>query len=102
MVAVGAHRRRGGSGMVWLGRGRRNGNAGAVTHHTPTLEALRAIDLRVRPDFRRTVVFGAIALIALVAGHDVGGVHAESLRVRLIAYGCALVTAVFGVAASRT
>ncbi|MGI5240815.1 mechanosensitive ion channel family protein [Dactylosporangium sp. CA-139066] len=88
--------------MVWQARGRRNGDDGAAGHHTPGLGALRSIDLRVRPDFRRTVIFGAIALIALVAGHDVGGVHAESLRIRLIAYGCALVTAVFGVAASRT
>lgn len=72
-------------------------------HHGPGgRDGLRVIDLRVRPDFRKTIVFGLIALVALVAGHDVGGVHAQSLRVRLIAYGCALVTAVFGVAASRT
>ena len=88
--------------MVWLARARRNGDGGAAAPHTPTLDALRAIELRARPDFRRTIVFGAIALIVLVVGHDIGGVHAESLRIRLIAYGCALVTAVFGVAASRT
>jgi small-conductance mechanosensitive channel len=67
-----------------------------------TIDALRNIELRVRPDFRKTIVFGLIALIALIAGHDVGGTHATSLRIRLIAYGCALLTAVFGVAASRT
>lgn len=74
------------------------------TAHTPsvTFDALRAIELRVRPDFRKTIVFGLIALAALIAGHEVGGVHATSLRMRLIAYGCALLTAVFGVAASRT
>ncbi|HTJ32705.1 MAG TPA: mechanosensitive ion channel family protein [Dactylosporangium sp.] len=87
--------------MVWL-RGRRNGDDAATAHHAPSLGALRVMELRVRPDFRKTVVFGAIAFIALVAGHDIGGVHAESLRVRLIAYGCALLTAIFGVAASRT
>jgi small-conductance mechanosensitive channel len=65
-------------------------------------DALRTIDLKVRPDFRKTIVFGLIALAALIAGHEVGGVHAFSLRIRLIAYGCALLTAVFGVAASRT
>ena len=64
-------------------------------------EALRAIDSRVRPDFRKTVVFGLIALISLVAGHDIGGVHAASVHVRLISYGCALLTAIFGIAASR-
>jgi len=66
------------------------------------LEALRTIDLRVRPDFRKTIVFGLIALAALIAGHEVGGVNAPLLRTRLIAYGCALLTAVFGVLASRT
>jgi small-conductance mechanosensitive channel len=79
---------------------RRNG--GTVHAASVALDALRAIDLRVRPDFRKTIVFGLIALIALIAGHTIGGVHAVSLRIRLIAYGCALVTAVFGVAASRT
>ena len=74
------------------------------TVHVPGvgLGALRTIEFRVRPDFRKTIVFGLVALITLVAAHDVGGVHATSLRVRLIAYGCALLTAVFGVAASRT
>ena len=70
--------------------------------HLITFEALRAIDSRVRPDFRKTVVFGLIALISLVAGHDIGGVHAASVDIRLISYGCALLTAIFGVAASRT
>jgi small-conductance mechanosensitive channel len=74
------------------------------TGHSPivTFDALRTIEIRVRPDFRKTIVFGLAALAALVAGHEVGGVDAASVRVRLIAYGCALLTAVFGVAASRT
>jgi small-conductance mechanosensitive channel len=62
----------------------------------------RAIELTVRADFSKTITFGTLALIFLVVGHDIGGVHAESLRARLIAYGCALFTAIFGVAASRT
>ncbi|MFI5912100.1 mechanosensitive ion channel domain-containing protein [Dactylosporangium sp. NPDC051541] len=77
--------------MSWVGRWRK-GDGGT----------LRAIDLRVRPDFRRTIVYGVLALAFLVTGHDIGGVHAESLRTRLLAYGCALLTLVFGVAASRT
>ncbi len=77
---------------------RRNGDGAHVT----AFEALRAIDSHVRPDFRKTVVFGLIALISLVAGHDIGGVHAASVNIRLISYGCALFTAVFGIAASRT
>jgi len=68
----------------------------------PDGESLRHLETRVRPDFRRTVVFGLAALAALIAGHEVGGVHAGSGRMRLIAYGCALLVGVFGVAASRT
>jgi small-conductance mechanosensitive channel len=48
------------------------------------------------------VVFGLVALAALITGHGVGGVHAPAVRVRLIAYGCAVLVAVFGVVASRT
>jgi small-conductance mechanosensitive channel len=66
------------------------------------LDALRAIESHVRVDFRKTVVFGLVALVALIVGHDIGGVHASSLNVRLAAYGCALLVVVFGVSASRT
>jgi small-conductance mechanosensitive channel len=75
----------------------RKGDTGYVS----AIETFRAIESRVRPDFRKTIVFGLVALAALVAGHDVGGVHAESIRVRLISYGCALVAATCGVATSR-
>ena len=60
------------------------------------------IDAHVRPDFRKTIVFGALALAALITGHQIGGVHAQKLDVRLAAYGCALAVLVFGIAASRT
>jgi small-conductance mechanosensitive channel len=76
----------------------RNGDSGYVS----AIDTFRAIESRVRPDFRKTIVFGLAALVSLVAGHEVGGVHAESIRVRLISYGCALAAAIFGVAASRT
>ena len=72
----------------------------ANTRSTP--DAPRLFELHARPDFRKTVVFGLITLATLIAGHEVGGVHASAVRVRLIAYGCALLVAVFGVAASRT
>jgi|SRR5690242_7270574 len=62
----------------------------------------RLFTLRTRPDFRRTVAFGLTALAALIAGHEVGGVHGPTLRIRLIAYGCAALVAVFGAAASRS
>jgi hypothetical protein len=59
-------------------------------------------ELRVRPDFRKTVVFGLTALAALIVGYGVGGVHATAIRGRLIAYGCAVLVGIFGVATSRT
>jgi hypothetical protein len=81
--------------MIW-NRGRNNDRP--IT----ALDALRAIEEHVRPDFRKTVVFGAIALAALVAGNDIGGVHSPSVNIRLASYGCALLVAIFGVAASQT
>ena len=40
--------------------------------------------------------------VALLDEDEVGGVHAAHLRMRLIAYGCALLVAVCGFIASRT
>jgi hypothetical protein len=84
-------------GRKALGAGR-NGDPGYMN----SVDTLRATEPRVRPDFRRTIVFGVVAFVALVSGHDVGGVHAESIRYGLISYGCALAALIFGVAASRT
>lgn len=73
------------------------------TAHTPgVLGPSHLFELRVRPDFRRTVVFGLTALTALIVGYGVGGVHATAIRSRLIAYGCAVLVGIFGVATSRT
>lgn len=84
---------------MWRRAAWRNGG----TAHAPgALGSSHRFELRVRPDFRRTVVFGLLALVALIAGHDVGGVHAARFRIRLIAYGCAVLVAIFGVVASRT
>ncbi|MFG2057644.1 mechanosensitive ion channel domain-containing protein [Micromonospora sp. NPDC048930] len=84
---------------MWRNAARGNGG----TAHAPgPLDPSRLFELRVRPDFRRTVVFGLVALVALIAGHGVGGVHATAIRSRLIAYGCAVLVGVFGVAGSRT
>jgi small-conductance mechanosensitive channel len=66
------------------------------------LESWRTFEQHVRPDFRRTVVFGLIALAALIAGPEVGGVHAATMRNRMIAYGCAAAVGVFGILASRS
>jgi hypothetical protein len=74
---------------------------GRTANLSGAFNASRRFELRVRPDFRKTVAFGLMALAALIAGHEVGGVHATHLRTRLIAYGCAALVAIFGIAGSR-
>lgn len=60
------------------------------------------LEQHVRPDFRKAVVFGLIALAALIVGSQVGDIGSARLRDRLIAYGCAVVVAVAGILATRT
>lgn len=71
-----------------------------ATHQTWDL--LRTLEARVRADFRRPALFGAVALAGLVTGHQVGGLQAGNTRARLIVYGCAVAVAVFGVSAARS
>lgn len=72
--------------------------------HAPAriLDELRAIESRIVPDFRKTLVFGLIALGALIAGDELGGVDSASPNSKYAAYGCAVLVAVFGISASRT
>lgn len=61
----------------------------------------------MHPDFRRAVVYGLLALAALIGGNALGGVHLanhanHSLRARLVAWLCVLLVLVFGVLSSRT
>ena len=65
------------------------------------LTELRSIDLHLLPNFRKAIWFGLIALAALIAGDEFGGIHASAESHRLAAYGCAAAVAVFGVLASR-
>jgi small-conductance mechanosensitive channel len=60
------------------------------------------LEQHVRPDFRKAVVFGLIALAALIVGSQIGNINSADLHDRLIAYGCAFVVAVGGILASRT
>jgi small-conductance mechanosensitive channel len=66
------------------------------------LSALRAVEAHVRPDFRKAVVFGVLALAASGVARGVGGVHAAHLHTRLVAYGLVAVFLIFGVAATRS
>lgn len=71
-----------------------------ATHQT--WELLRSLEARVRADFRRPALFGAVALAGLVTGHQFGGLQAGDTRARLIVYGCAAAVAIFGVSAARS
>ena len=68
----------------------------------PVRAALRAVEARVKPDFRKAVVFVVLALVSMGAVHAVGGVHTHSAHMRLVAYGVALAFVVFGVLATRS
>jgi small-conductance mechanosensitive channel len=68
----------------------------------PVRAALRDVATRVKPDFRKAVAFGFIALVLVVVTHVVGGVHVHSIDRRWIAYGCAVAFVAFGVLATRS
>ena len=68
----------------------------------PVRTALRAVEARVKPDFRKAVVFAVLALVSVGVEHGVGGVHAHSGHLRLIADGVAVAFVVFGVLATRS
>lgn len=69
---------------------------------TSVRDALRAVDVRVRPDFRRAVVCAVLALVLDGAVHSAGGVRAGSMHQRLVAYGAAAGFVVLGLIATRS
>src|SRR5450756_1533364 len=64
--------------------------------------AIRAVDSKVRPDFRRAIVCAVLAFTLDGAAPYFGGVHAATLDRRLAAYGTAAGRVVFGLAATRS
>ena len=64
--------------------------------------AVRAVDSKVRPDFRRAMVCAVLAFILDGAVPYFGGVHAATLDRRLAAYGAAAGFVGFGMAATRS
>jgi small-conductance mechanosensitive channel len=66
------------------------------------LSALRAVEAHVRPDFRKAVAFGLLALICSGVARGISGVHAAHLHTRVVAYGLAAGFLVLGVAATRS
>lgn len=66
------------------------------------MSALEVLQVRLRTDFRRGLAAGLLAVAALAAGSNLGGLHAPELHVRLIAIGLAAAFAVLGVIATRS
>jgi small-conductance mechanosensitive channel len=64
-------------------------------------DRLRHLESRLRPDFRRSIIFGLLALGALIAGHQLGGMHAASMRQRAGVLACAAGVGVFGTWSAR-
>jgi hypothetical protein len=63
--------------------------------------AVEAMESRLHPDFRQAMWTGAVALVALVVGSQLGGLHAHATR-RLVAIALAVAFAVFGFIAVRS
>src|SRR5476649_2098978 len=70
--------------------------------NTSLRAAVRAVDSKIRPDFRRAIACAVLAFTLDGATSYFGGVHAATLDRRLAAYGTAAGFVVFGLAATRS
>ena len=78
---------------------RSHGHGQAGTGASAALETLEA---GLRPDCRRALLAGALALAALAAGSDLGGLHASELHTKLIVIALAVAFVLFGVITARS
>jgi small-conductance mechanosensitive channel len=67
-----------------------------------TPAALEVLEAGLRPDFRRALVAGVLALTALAVGSNLGGLHAPELHTKLIVIGLAVVFAFLGLVTARS
>lgn len=67
---------------------------------SPGKDALRALELRLEPDFRRAVASGVVALMCLVVGSNLGGVWRAD-RLRFVAIALTVGFVVFSLVAIR-
>lgn len=76
-----------------------------MPHARPTrVVAARAVDFleeRMHPHFRHALLAGSVALVALLAGNGLDGLHAHSSR-RFVAVAFTITFAVFGLIAVRS
>lgn len=66
------------------------------------VDPLRRIEERIRPNLRNAVVFGLLALAALIVGHEFNRANPHLDGYRIASYGLAAGVLVFGVAATRS
>jgi hypothetical protein len=85
--------------MAFL-RLRRSHVDGHTGRGTPA--ALEVLEAGLRPDFRRALVAGVLALTALAVGSNLGGLHAPELHTKLIVIGLAVVFAFLGLVTARS
>jgi small-conductance mechanosensitive channel len=62
---------------------------------------LLTLDAKIKPDFKRAVGAGVLAIVCLGTGDNLGGVHRTG-RIRLVVLGLVIAFAVFGVGAVRS
>jgi len=67
----------------------------------PAVEALQALEAKIKPDFKVAVGTGAIALSSLIIGVDLGGVHRPG-HLRWLTITLTIAFAVFGAACVRS
>ncbi|MBE7187496.1 mechanosensitive ion channel family protein [Jatrophihabitans endophyticus] len=65
-------------------------------------EPLRRIEERIRPNLRNAVLFGIVALAALIVGHEFNRSNPQLNGYRIASFACAAGVLVFGVAATRS
>lgn len=67
----------------------------------PVRGVLRAVDARLRADFRRAVVYLALAIAAFATGRSLAAIQHAPLHTRLIGYGAGIAFVLFGVLSTR-
>ena len=66
------------------------------------VSAVEVLEQRLHPDFRRALVCGLLALVALIVGSGSGGIHAHAMHARVLSGSLAGAFAVLGVIAVRS
>ncbi|HEX4103320.1 MAG TPA: mechanosensitive ion channel family protein [Pseudonocardiaceae bacterium] len=63
---------------------------------------IEVLEAGLRPDFRRALLAGTLALATLAVGSNLGGLHAPELHTKLVVIGLAVVFAFLGLVTARS